>query len=168
VISAARTVVMNAAQRWMRYSGSPSGDDMPMRMRLHARGCGGGVANTRRVLRGRAALAVMLIGAAGCGDEPAVGTQPATNHVLRVQGDGAGSGTVTTPDQSPQLSCSITQGALAGVCAMAYPGNSTVRLVATPNVGSTFTGWSGACTGTDQCVVDMSNERVVTAAFAAK
>ena len=88
--------------------------------------------------------------------------------MLRVQASGAGSGTVTAPDASPQLFCSITQGALAGVCAMAYPSNSTVRLVATPNVGSTFEGWSGACTGTDQCVVDVSQERAVTAAFAPK
>ena len=49
---------------------------------------------------------------------------------------------------------------------MAYPGNSAVRLVATPNASSTFAGWSGACAGTEGCVVDMSQERTVTAAFA--
>ena len=92
----------------------------------------------------------------------------ATNHVLRVQGNGAGSGTVTAPDASPQLSCSITRGAVSGVCAMAYPSNSAVGLVATPSAGSTFSGWSGACTGTDQCVVDMAREQAVTATFSAQ
>jgi len=51
---------------------------------------------------------------------------------------------------------------------MAYPGNSAVRLVATPNAASTFAGWSGDCTGGEQCVVDMSHERTVTADFTAK
>jgi hypothetical protein len=110
----------------------------------------------------------MVIGSASCDGESAVQAATATDHVLRVQADGAGSGMVTAPDASPQLNCSITRGALAGVCAMAYPTNSTVQLIATPNVGSTFAGWSGACTGTDQCVVEMSNERTVTAGFAAK
>ena len=109
----------------------------------------------------------MVIGSASCDGESAMQAATATDHVLRVQADGAGSGTVTAPDASPQLNCSITRGALAGVCAMAYPTNSTVQLIATPNVGSTFAGWSGACTGTDQCVVEMSNERTVTAGFAA-
>ena len=109
----------------------------------------------------------VTVGAGGCGgDGDTGGRMPtATQHVLRVQANGAGSGTVTTPDASPQLSCTITRGALSGVCAIAYPSNSAVGLVATPNGASTFSGWSGACTGTDQCVVDMSQERTVTASF---
>lgn len=51
---------------------------------------------------------------------------------------------------------------------MAYPANSAVQLVATPNAASTFVNWSGDCTGTEGCVVDMSQERTVTAAFAEK
>ena len=104
---------------------------------------------------------------AGCdGDPVGIVTTATSRHVLRVQGGGAGSGTVISPEASPQISCSITGGAVAGVCGLAYPGNSAVRLVATPNASSTFLGWSGACTGVDQCVVDMSQERTVTAAFA--
>jgi hypothetical protein len=113
---------------------------------------------------------LVIVGLVSCDSESvsAVRAPTATNHVLRVQANGAGSGTVTSPDASPQLSCTITRGALSGVCAMAYPANSAVRLVATPNVASTFVGWSGACTATEQCVVDMSEERIVTAAFAEK
>jgi hypothetical protein len=103
-----------------------------------------------------------------CNSESAVRASTETYHVLRVQATGAGSGTVTAPDGSPQLACTITTGALSGVCAMAFPSNSAVRLVAEPNAASTFAGWSGACTGSDGCVVDMSQERTVTAAFVAK
>ena len=86
-------------------------------------------------------------------------------HALRVQASGSGSGSVTAPDASPELRCTITSGALSGVCAGAYPASSTLRLVATPNAGSTFAGWSGGCAGPDHCVLDMSQERTVTAAF---
>jgi hypothetical protein len=109
----------------------------------------------------------VVVGTGGCGDYNRGPTTPtATQHVLRVQASGAGSGTVTSPDASPQISCTITAGALSGVCGTAYPSNSAVLLIATPNGASTFVGWSGACTGTDQCVVDMTQERTVTASFA--
>ena len=109
----------------------------------------------------------VVVGLAGCGDD-SVDLTPTTQtqHALRVQASGTGSGTVTAPDASPQLSCTITGGALSGVCASAYPSNSAVRLVATPNGASTFVEWSGDCTGTGACVVDMSQERTVTASFA--
>jgi hypothetical protein len=114
----------------------------------------------------RAATVWAVVALAGCDGESVDGTRSAaTNHVLRVQGNGSGSGTVTTPEALPQLSCVISAGALSGVCAAAYPSNSTVRLVATPNGRSTFAGWSGGCAGSDQCVVDMSQEQAVTAAF---
>jgi len=116
------------------------------------------------------AFVVVVVESAGCHSDSvsAARTSTTTSHVLRVQANGAGSGTVTTPDASPQLSCTITRGALSGVCAMAYPSNSAVRLVAAPNAASTFANWSGDCAGTEGCVVDMSQERTVTAAFAEK
>jgi hypothetical protein len=114
--------------------------------------------------RAFAAWAV-IVGLGGCSDDSGDRTPTAPGHLLRVQGNGAGSGTVTAPDASPPLSCTITRGALSGVCANAYPSNSAVALVATPNGASTFSGWTGACTGSSQCVVDMSQERTVTASF---
>src|SRR5689334_14013479 len=82
------------------------------------------------------ALAMAVVGLTSCASESAGRVSTETDHVLRVQGEGAGSGTVTTPDASPQLSCAITSGAVSGVCATAYPNNSAVRLVATPTAGS--------------------------------
>ena len=108
----------------------------------------------------------MIVWPAGCGDGSVDLTPTAQpQHVLRVQASGAGSGTVTAPDASPPLSCTITAGALFGVCAGAYPSSAAVRLVAAPNSASTFVEWSGACTGTGDCVVDMSQERTATASF---
>jgi hypothetical protein len=40
-------------------------------------------------------------------------------------------------------------------------------LTATPAAGSTFTGWSGSCSGTGTCSVAMSAARAVAATFAA-
>jgi hypothetical protein len=121
-------------------------------------------------LRGwtRVATVLAAVAFAACDNEVVLRAPSEIDHVLRVQGDGAGSGIVTTPEASPPLSCSITRGALTGECARAYPSNSAIRLVATPNATSTFLGWSGACAGTDQCVVDMSQERAVTAGFTAR
>jgi uncharacterized repeat protein (TIGR02543 family) len=54
----------------------------------------------------------------------------------------------------------------AAICSANYAANATVVLVATPAVGSTFAGWSGACGGTaTTCTVSMSQSRNVTATF---
>jgi hypothetical protein len=108
----------------------------------------------------------VFVGSAGCDGYSGGRAPTATQHVLRVQASDAGSGTVIAPDASPQLACTITAGALSGTCAVAYPSTSTVQLVATPNGASTFAGWSGACTGSGDCVVDMTEERTVNASFA--
>jgi hypothetical protein len=52
-----------------------------------------------------------------------------------------------------------------GDCSENYTINTTVTLTATPEVGYVFTGWGGACQGTGQCVVSMTQVRRVTAFF---
>lgn len=47
-----------------------------------------------------------------------------------------------------------------------YTHATSVTLTATPNAGYSFTGWSGACTGTGSCVVVMDGDKSVTATFA--
>jgi hypothetical protein len=70
---------------------------------------------------------------------------------------GAGSGTVTS--SPPGISCGAD-------CTETYVYNTSVTLTAAPAVGSTFAGWSGACTGTAlMCVVSMTAARTVTATF---
>jgi hypothetical protein len=53
-----------------------------------------------------------------------------------------------------------------GDCSEPLPLGSMVRLVASANEGSVFTGWSGACTGTSPCDVTVDGSTVVVASFA--
>jgi pullulanase len=46
-----------------------------------------------------------------------------------------------------------------------YSHGTVVTATASANTGSTFTGWSGACSGTDECVLTMTETRSVTATF---
>ena len=49
-------------------------------------------------------------------------------------------------------------------CTEAYPSSTFVKLTASPSVGTTFTGWSGACTG-GSCQLTMDGAKSVTANF---
>jgi uncharacterized repeat protein (TIGR02543 family) len=51
-------------------------------------------------------------------------------------------------------------------CSAPFALGSQVTLTATPAAGFTFTGWSGACTGTSACSVTLSASANVAAAFA--
>ncbi|MFL5958956.1 MAG: PASTA domain-containing protein [Gaiellaceae bacterium] len=77
-------------------------------------------------------------------------------HTLTVSKSGSGSGTV---ESSPAgIDCGTT-------CSRAYAGATIVTLTATPAAGSTFTGWSGECTGTGSCTVTIDSDKTVTASF---
>ena len=78
-------------------------------------------------------------------------------QTLTVATAGTGTGTVTSSPAG--ISC-------PGDCSEAYTTGTVVNLTATPGGGSTFTGWSGACTGTGACQVTMNAATSVTATFA--
>jgi Domain of unknown function (DUF1929)/Divergent InlB B-repeat domain/Kelch motif len=88
---------------------------------------------------------------------------------LVISARGIGSGTVTVPATAGRLAinCVITAGVAAEgkACSRYYPYNTVVTLTAIPAGGSTFAGWSGACTGTGTCTVTMTLLRRVTAKF---
>ncbi|MGA3054009.1 MAG: choice-of-anchor tandem repeat GloVer-containing protein [Candidatus Korobacteraceae bacterium] len=67
-----------------------------------------------------------------------------------------GNGTVTSTDGF--ISC-------PGTCSHSYLSNTQVTLNATPAAGWTFSGWSGACSGTGPCVVTMTQDLSVSATF---
>ncbi|MCB0037717.1 MAG: hypothetical protein KDE51_26980, partial [Anaerolineales bacterium] len=77
-------------------------------------------------------------------------------HTLTVNTAGTGTGSVTS--QPAGIDC-------GGHCTAEYDHNMLVVLTATPQTGSSFTGWSGACSGTESCVVTMDQAQSVTAHF---
>ena len=69
---------------------------------------------------------------------------------------GSGSGSVVSSPAA--IDCGAT-------CTANFSVGSMVTLTATPTAGSTFTGWSGDCSGTGTCTVTMDAAKTVTATF---
>jgi hypothetical protein len=71
----------------------------------------------------------------------------------------------TTGTGSGTVECEI-EGGSAEACAVRYPTGTKLTLTATPDPGSTFSGWSGSgCSGTASCKVTMTEAKSVTAEF---
>ena len=77
-------------------------------------------------------------------------------YTLAVNKTGTGSGTVTSNPTG--INCGLD-------CSEDYAYNTSVTLTAVPATGSTFSGWSGACSGTGTCHVSMTTAKTVTANF---
>jgi sugar lactone lactonase YvrE/uncharacterized surface protein with fasciclin (FAS1) repeats len=78
--------------------------------------------------------------------------------VLVVEKTGTGSGTVASTISA--IDCGV-------LCTGVFNTGTTVTLKATPALGSYFLGWSGACRGTRDCTVRMTEVRNVIAQFQA-
>jgi uncharacterized delta-60 repeat protein len=79
-----------------------------------------------------------------------------SDQALTVTTAGSGAGTVSSAPAG--ISCGSS-------CAHAFTYGASVTLTAAASAGSRFAGWSGACSGTASCTVDMSVARSVTATF---
>jgi len=77
-------------------------------------------------------------------------------YLLTVSDTGNGSGTVTSAPAG--INCGVD-------CTELYNYGTAVTLTATPATGSTFTGWSGACSGTGTCTVTIAAAASVFANF---
>jgi hypothetical protein len=75
---------------------------------------------------------------------------------LTVSKAGTGSGNVSSAPTG--ITCGTA-------CSANYPYGTAVTLTAVASTGSTFTGWSGACTGTGSCSVTLTSAATVTATF---
>jgi len=75
-------------------------------------------------------------------------------YSLTVMKTGTGAGTVS----GGMISCGAT-------CSETVAYNTMVTLTAAPATGSTFGGWSGACSGTGSCIVTITAATAVTATF---
>ena len=71
----------------------------------------------------------------------------------------AGSGVGTVQGSPPGINCGAD-------CTETYASPTPLSLTATPNGGSIFTGWSGACAGRASCDLAMSSSASVVATFA--
>lgn len=71
----------------------------------------------------------------------------------------AGNGLGTVVSSPAGINC-------PGTCSATVDHGTTVTLNATPSGGSTFLGWSGACSGTGACVITAMAATSVTATFA--
>jgi predicted outer membrane repeat protein len=68
----------------------------------------------------------------------------------------SGSGSVTSSPSG--ISC-------PGTCSAIFDYSEAVTLTATPDTGSSFAGWSGACSGTGTCTVTVGQLGSITASF---
>ncbi|GBC59402.1 hypothetical protein DENIS_0341 [Desulfonema ishimotonii] len=78
------------------------------------------------------------------------------SHMLSVSKSGTGTGTITSTPSG--INCGAD-------CTETFPENTSVTLTATPDAGSVFAGWIGGCTGTDDCVISMTEDTLITAEF---
>ncbi|MGA9897112.1 MAG: choice-of-anchor D domain-containing protein [Terriglobales bacterium] len=85
------------------------------------------------------------------------GTGTTTAFTLNVAEAGTGGGTVTSNPAG--ISCPTT------TCSANFSAGTSVTLTAAPNVGSTFVGWGGACSGAGSCTVTMNANQSVSATF---
>jgi len=79
-----------------------------------------------------------------------------TTYTLSVTKSGTGSGTVNSNPAG--INCGTT-------CSASYNQGTSITLTATPNLDSTFIGWSGACVGKETCTITMTSNKSVTATF---
>jgi len=75
---------------------------------------------------------------------------------LTVIKSGTGAGIASSAPSG--ISCGST-------CSSQFVKNSSITLTATPDAGSTFNGWTGACSGIDSCTITMDAAKTVTATF---
>jgi hypothetical protein len=79
-----------------------------------------------------------------------------SSRTLTVSRAGTGSGTITSSPSG--INCGST-------CSATFSDGTSVTLSPAASGGSTFAGWSGACSGTGSCVVSMTSDKSVTATF---
>jgi YVTN family beta-propeller protein/adhesin HecA-like repeat protein len=85
------------------------------------------------------------------------GTGTTTSFTLNVAEAGTGGGTVMSSPAG--INCPTT------TCSANFSAGTSVTLTASPNAGSVFVGWGGACSGSGTCTVTMNSNRAVTATF---
>lgn len=79
--------------------------------------------------------------------------------LLSVALTGSGGGSINSITAGASFACT------GGACSEEFAQGTVLTLRASADAGSTFAGWSGACSGTGDCTVTLSTDRSVAAAF---
>jgi len=111
---------------------------------------------TRLKLSLSAASLLPLLLLLGCGGSSTGSPRPPQSNQLTLSLTGSGKGIVTSVPGG--INCGPT-------CLASFGSGTTVQLIAAADPGSTFTGWTGACSGTGACQVDMNSVESVAAGF---
>ena len=85
-----------------------------------------------------------------------IGDATLRENVVTVAAAGDGTGFISSTPNA--LAC-------GGTCAWGFPSGAGVTLRATPNRGSAFVGWTGACQGLGECKLTMNGGKVAFANF---
>ncbi len=103
------------------------------------------------------ATALLVLGLTSCtGGPEASAPTSETTRTLSLALDGAGS--IRAASATTVVTCT-------DACDVAFPRGASVDLTATPAPGLGFAGWGEACTGVDDCKVNMEGDRSVSARF---
>ena len=105
---------------------------------------------------GGATAVSVLPGSTSSGIDASLAPAPGRLDSVTVAPTGSGSGAITSTPAG--IDCGAT-------CAEDFETRKTITLHAEPAPGSTFTGWSGACTGTGPCQVRLTAAAEVSATF---
>jgi phospholipase C len=104
-----------------------------------------------------AVLACQILISCGGTATPAEPT-PSSRETFRLTVAASGSGTGTVTSNPVGINCGTT-------CTGAFQSNTQITLKATAASGDAFAGWSGACTGTGTCTVNLNADSSVNATF---
>jgi hypothetical protein len=130
--------------------GTVTTPSLQLRMPYRASGAGSGYICVKSVnTAGQSGLACNTVSVPA----PAATPSPVT---LSVAKSGSGSGTVSSTPGG--INCGAT-------CSQSVTTGTALTLTATSAAGSTFAGWSGACSGTGTCAVTVNAATTVTATF---
>ncbi len=105
----------------------------------------------------RVVAAALVVGAAGWNCSSASNDVAGPENTIEITLAGSGTGVVTS--DPAWITC-------PGDCGpMDWTPGAQVTLIATPNAGSTFGGWSGDCSGNGNCSLVVNGHMRVTATF---
>jgi probable HAF family extracellular repeat protein len=108
----------------------------------------------------RSVLVLALVGLA-CGSGSPPRRLAIVGHVLTVRVTGPGSVSVEAPAADGGATACHDE------CSIDLTDGASVTLTPTPQDGASFTGWSGACSGTEPCTLTVEDDAEVSGAFEA-